>query len=243
MKTNREKKTPLYFQLKEHIKRQIEEKELKPGQCLPSENDLCQEFGISRMTVRQAINELQYEGLLYKIQGKGTFVSKDKIEQSLISLTSFSNDMRNRGLAPGSKILAFEVISATAKLSEALRINSGDKVIFLKRLRMADNEPMSIESSYLNYYLCSPLLDIPIDNISLYDVLKQELGLKLVKAAQSLETFLICGWEAGLLEVPENSLGLFIKRTTYTEDNKPLEYVESIYRGDRYKFYIEMKGV
>ena len=235
-------KLPIYYQLKEIIKEKIQEGEYSEGELLPSERELCVQYDISRMTVRQAINELQVEGYLYKVHGKGSFVRSNKIEQNLASLTSFSEDMRRMGRKPGSKILSVETQKANAEIAQKLGLHIGDNVLLLRRLRFADQQPICIEKTYLNANLIEQFDIFQTQDFSLYEYLQTTLHIKLARAHQTIETILLSGKEANLLAVMENSLGLLMERITYNEKNEAIEYVRSTYRGDTYKFVIELKA-
>ena len=233
---------PAYRMIKEDILRQIDQGELLPDQCLLSERDMCLKYGISRMTVRQAINELEMQGYLYRIQGKGTFVSSRKMEQPLIGITGFSDDMRSRGKVPGSQMLAAGTRGADKTLASALSVPLGSQVIELKRLRLADHVPMALEDAYLNYDLCKDILKFDLSNASLYHILKEELGLELRKGRQYMEATRTDAAQSKLLEVPEGTVALAIERHISTGDGTPLEVVYSVYRGDLFRFYIELDG-
>ncbi|MCI6041310.1 MAG: GntR family transcriptional regulator [Clostridiales bacterium] len=239
---NKGNRTPIYARIKDDLKQKILSGEFGVAQLLPSEREMCATYGASRMTVRQAINELQSEGFLYKIQGKGTFVSNTKVEQQLAGLSSFSEDMERLGHRPGSRIIAFKSFQADAQIAEKLHIAQGDPILMLKRLRIADEERMSIETTYLNAKLVTGIEMDDSDSFSLYHYLKHTLQIPLVRAVQTIQSTLITGKNAHLLQVPENMLGLLIERVTYTEHDIPVEYVISQYRGDLYKFVIEMKA-
>jgi GntR family transcriptional regulator len=233
-------KQPIYIQIKQDIIDKIKNGVYRIGQCLPSERDLCIMHNVSRMTVRQAVNELFNEGFVYRIRGKGTFVSARKIEQDLAKLTSFSYDMKLRGLKPGSRNINIYEESASIQIAERLQITPGSKVIVLERLRTANNEPIMIQWSYLIKELFSDITQYNFKTQSLYELMQKHKRIHIVRAIQSLETVYITGRNAKLLEVDDNSMGLFMKRRTYSSDNCPVEYVESIYRGDKYIFYFEM---
>lgn len=235
-------KLPIYYQLKEIIKSKIQNGEYSEGQMIPSERELCVQYDISRMTVRQAINELQAEGYLYKVHGKGSFVRSNKIEQNLASLTSFSEDMRKMGRVPSSKILSVESVKANAETAQKLGLHIGEDVLLLSRLRFADQQPICIEKTYLNANMLEYSYAFQSSDFSLYEHLRKRLHIKLTHAHQTIETILLSGEEASLLAVMENSLGLLMKRITYNEKDEAVEYVRSIYRGDTYKFIIELKA-
>lgn len=230
-----------YQQLKQQLQRQIEEKQYPYGQCLPTERELCDMLDASRMTLRKAISELEDEGYLYRVQGKGTFVSyQEKLEQPLAKLTSFSDDMRLRGMKPGSRILLMEVIPAGERIAKKLNITADEQVIMFRRLRLADDEPMAIETSYFSYDRCHSIMEGVTNGMSLYTAMRDELGIVLRRAEQSIETGLLQLWEASMLGNEALTNCMFIKRLTFDENGDPIEYVESKYRADRYKFFVEL---
>lgn len=233
---------PLYVTIKNYLLEQIRDGTIRPGQALMSERDLCIRFGTSRMTVRQAISEMEAEGYVYRIQGKGTFASQAKIEQPLISVTGFSEDMRKRGMKPGSILLGLSVKCAEADIAAKMGIPIASEVIRLERLRLADGRPMAIERSHLNYALCEPMLRAEMDDFSLYSFIRNTLSLRITAGRQYMEAALMDEAQAALLKVPAGSLALKIERRTYTAGNTVLEVVESVYRGDVYRFYIELGG-
>ncbi|THF73880.1 GntR family transcriptional regulator [Cohnella fermenti] len=232
---------PLYYQLKEYLKREIESGHYQVDELIPSERELSERFEINRMTVRQAINELVQEGMLQRQRGVGTFVSKRKIEQPLTRLSNFTSDMVNRGMKPGARFLSMDVIPATASIAQKLQIQEGVNVIELIRIRTGDGEPMALEKCYLVYEWTSSLVGINMEDQSLYKVLEEKCGLKLTRAVQTIEITYVTPSEAHFLEVAGNDAVMLIERITYEENKEtPVEYVKSLYRGDRYKFSIEM---
>ncbi|GKU81881.1 GntR family transcriptional regulator [Niallia sp. NCCP-28] len=229
---------PIYFQLEMEIKELI--KGLKPGDPINSEREFAEKYDISRMTVRQAINNLVNEGVLVRKRGKGTFVAAPKVEQPLSGLTSFSEDMRSRGMTPQTKILNFQVIPADRNAADKLKIKEGSLVYEVCRLRLADNIPMALETSYLPCELIKNLTT-EIVHASIYEYVENSLQLKISHATQTLESSLSQKNESPLLELKDGSPVLLIERYSYLETDTPFEYVKSIYRGDRYKFIIDMK--
>lgn len=232
---------PRYYQLKEIMREKIASGEWKAGDLIPSERELGEQYGISRMTARQAITELVNEGLFYREQGKGTFVSRHKITQQLIRLTGFTEDIKARGQRPGSKVISAQMIPADETIAERLRIKPGLFVFRLQRLRLADEEPLAIEVSTLSFMGCERLLEENLEQNSLYRLLENKYGLPLMEAEQELEASLMGAEEAALLKMPAGSAALFIRRTTYTERDHPLEYARSIYCGNKYIFFTQMK--
>jgi GntR family transcriptional regulator len=233
---------PIYHQLKIFIKEQINNDVWKNDEMILSERELSEEFGISRMTVRHAVNDLVSEGILYRKRGMGTFVAKPKINQGLTKLSNFTSDMERRGLKPGAKVLHTKIIQATKKIAENLQIKENDNVVELLRLRLADNEPMALERSFLPYGKVHPILETSLENKSLYKELLEKCNIKLVLAKQTIEISYASRIEdAKILEIDLDTPVLLIERTTFMDDHTIVEYVQSLYRADRYKFSIEMK--
>jgi len=232
---------PRYYQLKEIMREMIRSGEWKPGDLIPSERELSAKYGISRMTARQALTELVNEGLFYREQGKGTFVSPHKITQQLIHLTGFTQDISARGQRPGTKVLSAEMWPADETTAEKLRISVGTPIFRLQRLRLADGEPLAIELSHINFKGCERLLEEDLEQNSLYRVLETKYGIPLMEADQELEAGLAGSEEAQLLNVPVGSSVLFTRRTTYVERNEPVEYAKAVYCGNKYTFYTHMK--
>jgi len=242
MSLNKESPIPLYLQLKEILLGKIENCELKPHDRLPSERDLAKEFGISRMTVRQALNELAHEGRIYARVGKGTYVAEPKIDQNLQVLTSFTEDMHNRGLVPSAKLLEAGLIPASPKLATILHIQPGTEVVKLERLRLANDIPMALETAYLPHHLCPNILQYDLAARSLYEILRRQYKLRLAKAKQTIEAALANEREAELLNLSIPSPILLMERTTFLEEGQVIEYVKSAYRGDKYKFHVVLLG-
>ncbi|MDP1421623.1 GntR family transcriptional regulator [Peribacillus simplex] len=228
---------PIYFQIEEKIKRQIENGEFQAHDALPSEREYAEQFEISRMTVRQAINNLVNDGYLYRQKGRGTFVADKKLEQQLNGLTSFTEDMKARGLNPSSKLLSFEIIPADKKIASELHISLYAPVYEIKRIRLADDVPMALETVYMSANLIKGLTE-EIINLSLYQYVENYVKLKIDYATQTLESSIASELEVTHLSIPKHSPILFIQRHTFLIDGTPLEYVKSAYRADRYKFTI-----
>ncbi|MFB9757390.1 GntR family transcriptional regulator [Ectobacillus funiculus] len=231
---------PIYYQLEEQIKKQIESGELQPGDMLPSEREYAELINISRMTVRQAMNNLVDDGYLYRQKGRGTFVAEKKVEQELGSLTSFTEDMKARGLVPSSKLLSFEIVPAPEKIANQLQIKEYAPVYEIKRIRLADQVPMALEIVYASANLIKGLTEEKV-NHSLYQYIEEQLHLKIGHAAQSVEASIASETEGEHLNIRKGSPILLLQRNTYLEDGTPLEFVKSSYRADRYTFTIHIK--
>jgi GntR family transcriptional regulator len=227
---------PIYSQVEQIVMDMIDSGKLSPGQRVPSEREIAETLGISRMTARAAISGLVADGYLYSVPGKGTFVSNPKMRQDLLELTSFTEDMRNRGLRPGARLLELGVVNgAPEKVYRALGLSGNDDLIRVRRLRTADEEPMCLETSYLPKNYVPWLLEEDLESGSLYQALESR-GIELVKAEEHLEATVVRETESELLTLPVGYPVLLIERTTYTEGDRPIEYVKSLYRGDRYRF-------
>ncbi|WP_270180558.1 GntR family transcriptional regulator [Alkalihalobacillus sp. CinArs1] len=231
---------PIYYQLVELIKGMIDKGELKPGDSLPSEREYAERFKISRMTVRQAITELVNSGYLFRQKGVGTFVAEKKIEQQLVGLTSFTEDMQSRGMVPSSKLISFEIVSSPASISEQLNIQEHAPVYEIKRVRLADGIPMALETTFISANLVKGITEDTVSQ-SLYDYIENHLSIKIGEATQVLESSIATQQESQYLKIKKGSPILLIQRNTKLADDTPLEVVKSSYRADRYKFTITMK--
>lgn len=236
MLLRRDAPVPLYLQIKEYLVTEMKAGHYGPDQRLPSERELSEQFQVGRMTVRQALLELIHEGKIYTRMGKGTYVQGPKIDQQLRALTGFSQDVRMRGRQPSSRVLEAKVSPATSEVANILRILPGAEVIFLARLRLSDEHPLALETAYLPYHLFPNLLEHNFAVESLYEVLKRDFGVALIQAEQTLEATLASSLEAEMLAVKPPAAVLRMERLTLDQDGRPVEYVNSTYRGDRYKF-------
>lgn len=237
---NKNSPVPIYHQLEEYIKQQIENGILIEEAVIPSEREFAERFQISRMTVRQAINNLVSEGYLKRQKGKGTFVSKKKVEQELQGMTSFTEDMLSRGMSPSSTLLSFQIIPANKKTALDLRIKESDSVYKIKRIRLADGVPMALETAYIPVELV-PGLTEENSNLSLYQYIEEELSLSISEATQEIEASIARSQDAETLEIPIGDPILLIKRISYLQDGLPFELVKSTFRADRYRFIHTMK--
>lgn len=233
---------PIYFQLEEEIKDRIEKGDLVPGDLIPSEREYAQQHGISRMTVRQAINDLVNDGYLYRQKGKGTFVARKKIEQPLQGLTSFTEDMKKRGMTPSSRLLHFEIVPAPEKIAKKLEIEPNAPVYDIRRVRLADDLPMALETSVISANLVQGLTKEQARG-SLYQTIEGKLGKRIDYARQVIESSTARQSESEALGIQEGSPVLLIQRNTFLTDGTPLEVVKSVYRADRYKLMIDMHRI
>ena len=238
---SRTSKIPLYHQLYEIIRTEILTGDLEPGDMLPTENDLLTRYSVSRNTVRQALDALVSDGLIERHRGRGTFVSRPPIEQGLSRIVSFTEDMRARGLEPGTEVLASEIIPAPESIARALKIETGTELAHLKRLRLADGEPMSLEHSYLVHRHCPGVLERNYSSSPLRETLERDYGIRLTRAEQTIRAAAAGGDTAHTLGVDPGAPLLTIERTTYSDTGAAVEYLRILHRGDRYALYTELR--
>ncbi|MGG0788602.1 GntR family transcriptional regulator [Peribacillus simplex] len=234
--------SPIYHQLEEEIKGAIQSLELVPGEMIPSEKEYTEKYGISRMTVRQAISNLVNGGYLYRKRGKGTFVAQQKLEQPLQGLTNFSEDMISRGLKPSTGVISFTEVNADHELAAKLEVEEGTSIFELERVRLADQLPMAYERLYISKDL-APDLTEEIAVSSIHDYVEKNFGLQIAHGRQVIEAAIAQKKEAEMLEVAEGSPLLLIERRFILDTNRPLGVVRSVYRADRYKCRINLERI
>ena len=208
------------------------------GGALPSERQLSVDLGVSRLTVRAALDELVREGFLVRRRGSGTFVREPKIAQEL-AMTSFSEEMRRRGMTPGSRTLSLETTTAGAYLGRCLHVSPSERVVVAKRLRLADGESMAIETLHVPESLVPGLEPKDLDS-SFYELLDERYGITIVGGMQTIEPTVTNEEESEALDVPLHSPAFLFERTTRSENDDIVEFVRSIYRGDRYRLVSEL---
>lgn len=233
---------PLYFQLKSILLEYITEHHHDHDAPIPTEVEIGRHFGISRPTVRQAINALVVEGYLYRVKGKGTFIARPKIRQEFLqALESYNVEMRKKGLEPLTKVLGLEVAPCDEKTAGVLQLNTGDRVIRLSRLRYAGGEPIVFVVTYLPYEKCPDLVDRDLESGSIYEILENDCKLAISRASRSLESILADDFEAKLLNIEKGAPIQYFETVAYLADDTPVEYSLAKYRGDRNKFTFELK--
>jgi GntR family transcriptional regulator len=209
------------------------------GDALPPERVLAPRFNVSRMTLRRAIEELVREGRLERRHGAGTFVAEPKIAQGL-AVTSFSEDMRQRGAVPSSRTLAVDELLAGAQLGRRLDISPGDKVTRVARLRLADGAPMAVETLHVPQAVAPGLTGDMLADQSFYDLLAARYGVVIGSGRQTIEATVTDQVESETLGVPLHSPAFLFERTSRATDGRVVEFVRSVYRGDRYQFTLEL---
>lgn len=213
----------------------------QPGDQLAPERELCEELGVSRQTLRRVLDDLERSGYVERRQGAGTFVCRPKIEHAF-RIQSFTQDMQARRMEASSRLLSHRREMAGARLGSQLRISPGDEVLSLRRLRLADGEPMALEELSMPMALVGGLDPTTLESRSLYETLRTDHGIEISGGAQTMEATVTDPEESRLLTVPELSPALLVERVTWDQQGRYVESVRSIYRGDRYKFHLELSA-
>jgi len=227
---------PMYFRILQAILENIQSGRIKPGEPLPSEADLGQQYRVSRITAKRALDELVHQGRAFRQQGRGTFVAQARIRE-ISGFRSFSEDIRARGFVPGSKILKFEQVEAEAAVREHLHLLEDEHVFLLKRLRLASDEPVAVETAYVPCRLCPGLLQEDLARGSLYQILMEKYQVVPTWADAEIEAIRAGREETSLLKLNSGQPLLAARRVTYSANYDAIETVYSVYRGDRFTFY------
>ena len=235
-------KSPLYQQLYQLLRNKILGEHWHPDEMLPSEAELMEQYQVSRATVRQALDELASDGLIYRKQGRGTFVSPPAVEQGLVRIVSFTEDMQQRGLVPRTKLISAGLVPATEVLARDLQIEVGEPLARIERLRLADNEPMSVEVSFLVHQYCPGILTQDYTTYSLRRMLEENYSIRITSAQQSIQAISATEELAELLTVEQDAALLFIERLSFSEFDVPVEYLRLYHRGDRYTLHADLRG-
>jgi GntR family transcriptional regulator len=235
---NHESKIPLYYQLKEQIKKNILKGYYKEGDLIPSERELSDQYELSSTTIRRALNDLVQENFLERKAGKGTFVRRRKVVRDLRKVIGFTKNMQEMGLNPSTQVLAIKVLNANPYARERLGLLKGDKIVRLERLRLADGMPMMLETRYIRSDLC-PGIEKENLSSSLWKVFENTYGLKPNRHTQNMNIATLSGHAANLLTLPENTHVFLIRGVTYVRDNEAIECEESLYRSDKYELAFE----
>ncbi len=237
---DKESAVPLHAQLRDLLREQILCQKLGPHAQLPSERELCEEHGVSRITVRQALGELLREGLIYTAVGKGTYVAADRLREELQPLSSFTEDVRRRGMTASSKVLEARIMPADEEVGARLLIPRGAEVVKLHRLRLTDGVPLAIQVTWLPHHLCPNLLQHDLATGSLFDILRNTYGLRLVRAETNIAAALASPEECALLQLTGPAAVLINEQTTHLDNDAVIEFARSVFRGDRYQLHTRM---
>jgi DNA-binding GntR family transcriptional regulator len=237
---NREDHQKLYLQLYDILKKKIESGEWSINSQIPTEEDLCSMFSVSRATVRTAVLELVRHGYLKRQQGKGTFIFKNVVSEGLSMLTSFREYLFEEGLNFSTSLLARTVMMPVDDLDARLDIPPDKHIIYIKRLRLTGNEPVLLQESYIPYHICPLLLEDDIENISLLELFEKKYGIRITRVSNHIDIAYLSAEEGRILGLPENSAAILL--TQYFHSGETLfMYTRSVKRPDRFQISIELE--
>ncbi|HUV63425.1 MAG TPA: GntR family transcriptional regulator [Sedimentisphaerales bacterium] len=239
---DRQARLSLYHQLYEILHQKILLGELKPGDQLPTENELIRRYQVSRITVRRVLNMLVQEGLIYRQAGRGSFVAHATLEHGLSHIVSFTEDMRRRGFEVSTRVLFSGLVAAESELAKKLDVPVGEELARLERLRLADGEPMCIENSHFVHRYCPGLLHHDFSVESLREIKIQKYGIRWIRAQQTIRAINAPRELAEPLRIKKGTALLFVERVSFSQDNIPVEFLQAYYRADRYAFYNKLLG-
>lgn len=229
---------PMYHQIGEILREKIRLAQYRLGERIPSETELQRHFGVSRATIRKALDSLVVAGVLERRQGSGTYVVEPKIDELLSHLVSFTEEMLLKGMTPSTKRVAAGLVEAPRRLVATLQVAPGQKLLRVERLKCANDQPVAILDAYL-----APWLSLsPDDDFSgsLYEVLEKKCGIRVATGDQVIEAKAAAEHEARLLEIRRGDPVLVIRRTEYEEGGRPFDHVVGTYRADRYSYRIQL---
>jgi GntR family transcriptional regulator len=231
---------PYHYQLRELLRGEIVAGRWAVEERFPSERELCETFGLSRTTVREAIDALVNEGLLRRVQGLGTFVAAPKIVESFLqSPTGFADTMAEQSIPVQTQVLRMEIGTAPYVIAQELRLNTGDPVIIIDRLRYIFDEPILVVTSYLPQKMFPLLINEDLTQNSLYHLLRGKYGITIARAKRYMEAVAANEMEAKLLKIETGTPLMLIESTTFIDDGTPFEYFKARHRGDRTRFLVE----
>ncbi|HXL04965.1 MAG: GntR family transcriptional regulator [Firmicutes bacterium] len=239
---DRSKPVPLYHQVKDSLRERIDAHEWEPGMKIPTEKELAEEYGVSQITVKQALSRLSMEGLVERYQGRGTFVCQSPLVQDILTLAGFSASFAQAGIEIESRLIGTAVIPASEGISRRLSIDPGESVIEVRRVRLTKNVPVCLQTSYLPYTLCHSILDRNLAKESLFELLRETCDLDPARAEEALNAVSVDDYEARILMVNTGSPAFLIRRTTFDQSGVPIEFAKSVLRGDRCKFTVSLNA-
>lgn len=243
MQTSVDRSSPLpfYHQLKQILLAEIERHELKAGTRLPGDYELCQRYEISRTVVRQALSELESEGVIERVKGRGTFVSSPKTAEGLVqSLTGLYEDVAARGQELRSDVRRLEVVPADAQVAAELQLEPGDPVILIERLRFVDGEPWVLTTTHVPQPLAPGLVDDDLSRQSLYELLEGKYGVRLARGHRSVEAMTAGSSLARSLGITVGAAVLALRSTSFGPEGRPVESFVAFHRGDRSRFEVDL---
>ncbi len=232
---------PKYYQLADILREKIDDGEWEPRSAIPSERQLETLYDISRTTIREAIDMLVRQGYLYREQGRGTYVSPQKLQKAMLDLTSFSEDLLRRGIQPGQIIRSLEWVIPHPKILQKLELPPASQVLRIERIRLGNGTPIGLQTSYLALKDGQEISREELEKQgSLYAILQEKFRIIPSEADETLEVTLATREEAVLLEIVEGAPLLLSERVLFAQDRRPVEFVKILYRGDRYRYTVRL---
>lgn len=232
---------PLYYRLRTLLRARISEGELPPGTPMPTETELIERYGVSRTTVREAVGGLVQEGLLYRKQGSGTFVAARKFQEQLGALTGFTEEMEARGLRAGARVISVEPLTLRGPDADKLGLSQGAQAYRIVRLRLADDEPLCVETNTFPHDVGLRLAQEDLNDAGYYALLERRNGIRLSEAEQTIEARGATAEEARLLGCRRAAPMLVIERVTADATGRAVELARNAYRADRYKYRVRLR--
>lgn len=239
---NPNSKIPLYYQLYTLFQDKIRSSAWKPGDMIPPESELVDRFKISRVTVRKVMDMLVKEGFLVRERGRGSYVAHPKLEHGTTRIVSFTADMKQRGLTPSTTIIFTGLVEAPAEIAEKLKIPVGEQLARIDRLRLADEEPMCVEESFLVHRHVPGILGYDFSVDSLREIKEKKYGILWSRAMQTIQAIPAPLKIARLLTIRPGAALLYFDRVTFSQNDIPMEYLRVYYRADRYVLHNELIG-
>lgn len=236
---NKKSKIPLYLQLMEELIKKIGAGDFHEQEKLPSERELCDIYDVSRITIRQALQELEREGYIYKLHGKGTFVAPKSYNQNLVKLYSFTEEMKAMGKHPTTNVLSFQKMAVDERLAEKMNLTAQDEVFQIIRLRLADDEPLMYETSYVPKKVFSDLTEADLAERPMYDIFYDDYHIGVTKALERFTATSVRESEAKHLLMVTDQPAMLIRRFAYHKDTL-IEYTISVARGDKFDYTVEL---
>ncbi len=229
---------PIYIQIHDQLKQQIETGKWRVGDRLPSERDLAKTFQVSRMTLRQAIQTLADEGILERKIGSGTYVASSKVQEAMVGTTSFTDIILSQGRTPSSKTVSYVITKPSSSEMEKLQLDKDSDILKMERIRYADGVPISFEVTSVPHHFVAAFSKSEITR-SLYSVLAEKGNLHIARASQTISAMLASEKIADYLQISKGDAVLRLRQISYLTGDVPFEYVRSQYVGNRFEFYLE----
>ena len=242
IRLDRQSSAPLCRQIKDALTDAIRSGELAYDEMLPPEEELCALWNVSRPTVRQALADLVHEGYLTRVKFKGTFVTRPKLEGKFIqTIQTYDEEIRGMGLSPATRVLSLTRQTADADVCRALKLEEGESVVRLERLRFAQSQPIVHVATYLPESLCGGILNEDMEQHSLYRLLEEKYNISPTRLTRKVQAALPNETVAQLLEMPKDSAILYVSTVAYAQSGAPFEYSLASYRGDRYQMNVDLQ--